>query len=316
MRTPSRVHQVVLGFITGLLLLQQTAMAQFGGPVTVVADTSPTTISIASATNRSFLEELAHNIDEASQWIEQQNQRFAEIKHWESELTNLTGILSQAEDLVANKDEIIKSMSELAKIRRGVWQLYDQASGMVRRRIVSLKNIDDRVRQGIFNMDANLSDLEEYIRTGLGSGSEQKMNNLERMATLDVELQRWYEELQTCLYKKMLAVKQQKQDREAVEAETAKPEKERSQQTIGDASQELAQLETYIEGLDKRISELTSLIEERCKRYNMKMKDMSDFARQVEANQKAWQDYLNVNQKAIEELDNYAKTPSRRPQGQ
>ena len=313
-RTPNRLKQVILGVVVGLLLSQQTAMAQFGGAVTVVADTSPTTVAIASATKSSFLEDLAHNIKEAQEWLKEQEHRFAEIKKWEAELTNLTGILPQAEDLVANKDSIIRSLSEVAKIRRGIWQLYDQIDGMVRRRIVSLKNIDDRLRQGIFNMDANMNDLEEYIRTGLGSGSEQKMNNLERMATLDVELQRWYEELQKTLYKKMITLKQQKQDREAIEAEAAKPEKERSQVTIAEAQQELAQLETLIEQLDRRISELTSLIEERCKRYNMKMKDMSDFARQVEANQKAWQEFLNVNQEALRELDNYVKKPSRRPQ--
>lgn len=314
MRTPNRFSQVLLGVMVGLLLTQQTAMAQFGGPVTVVADTSPTTIAIAQSTNRSFWEDFYHHIEEAKKWVEEQNHRFDEIKKWEAELTNLGGILSQAEDLVANKDSIIRSLSEVAKIRRGIWQLYDQIESSVRRRIVSLKNIDDRLRNGVFSMEANLNDLEEYIRTGLGSVSEQKMNNLERMATLDVELQRWYEELQKTLYKKMIALKQQKQDREAIEAENAKPEKERSQVTIAEAQNELALLESHIEGLDKRISELTSLIEARCKQYNMKMKDMSDFARQVEANQKAWQEFLNVNQEALKELDNYVKTPSRKPQ--
>jgi uncharacterized phage infection (PIP) family protein YhgE len=312
-RTPPLYQQLFLGLLIGLLLLQGTASAQFGGPVTVVADTSPTTVAVAANTGKSFLEDLKRNIKEAQEWVAQAEQRAKEIEHWANELSNLKGILGHAEEIVGFNDNILRGMADLGKSIRGIIQLKDQVENMVRRRIVALKNIDDRLRGGIFNADQNLADLEEYIRSGLGRGSEAKLNNLERLAQMDVELQRWYEELQKTLYKKMVAQQQQKKDREALEAELAKPVKEQSADTIKSAKDELALLDSYIEGLEKRISELTSLIEERCKIYKVQMKDMSDFARQVEANQQAWREFLNVNQEAIKRLEQYQKTPSRRP---
>ncbi len=312
-RTPPLYQQLILGLLVGLFLIQGTALAQFGGPVTVVADTSPTTVAVASNTGKSFFEDLQRNIKEAQEWVKQAEQRAKEIEHWANELSNLKGILGQAEDMVAFNDHMIHAMSDLGKSIRGIIQLKDQIENMVRRRIVALKNIDDRLRSGVFNMDQNLADLEEYIRSGLGRGSEAKLNNLERLAQLDVQLQRWYEELQKCLYAKMVAIKQQEQDKKALDDELAKPEKERSADTIKSAKDELSLLDSYLENLDKRISELTSLIEERCKVYKMQMKDMSDFARQVEANEQAWREFLNVNQEAIKRLEEYQKKPSRRP---
>ncbi|HEY0172530.1 MAG TPA: hypothetical protein VGB98_16025 [Pyrinomonadaceae bacterium] len=313
MRKPTLYQQLILGLLVGLFFIQGTALAQFGGPVTVVADTSPTTIAVAANTGKSFVEDLQKNIKEAQEWIKQAEQRAKEIEHWAKQLSSLKGILGQAEEMVGFNDNILRGMSDLGKSIRGIFQLKDQIENMVRRRIVALKNIDDRLRSGVFNMDQNLADLEEYIRSGLGRGSEAKLNNLERLAQLDVELQRWYEELQGCLYKKMVAVKQQSHDRKAMDDELAKPTKEQSADTIKSAKEELALLDSYLEDLDKRISELTSLIEERCKIYKVQMKDMSDFARQVEANQQAWREFLNVNQEAIKQLEHYQKTPSRRP---
>ena len=313
MKRPGLLQQIVIGVLVSLCLTPTVALAQFGGPVTVVADTSPTTIAVAANTGKSFLEDLKHNIEQAKKWLDEQEHRFAEVKQWEAELTNLTGILGKAEEMVANTDRYRKTIADLGQAIRGVFQLYAQVDNMVRRRIIALKNIDDRLRGGIFNMDANLSDLEEYIRNGLGRASEDRINNLERLAQLDIELQRWYEELQACLYKKMVAQQQQKKDQEALDAELAKPEAVRSGDTIKSAKDELPLLVSYIEQLDKRISELTSLIEERCKKYGTKMKDMTDFARQVEANQQAWREFLNVNQEALRQLDDYQNTPSRRP---
>jgi DNA repair exonuclease SbcCD ATPase subunit len=315
MKTPKLYQQVILGLLIGMFIVPANVVAQFGGPVTVVADTSPTTVAVAANTGKSFVEDLKRNIQEAKEWIEQQEQRAREIEHWIQEMASLGGILDRAEEMIANKDSMIRSMSNLGQTIRGIIQLKDQIESFVRRRIIALKNIDDRLRSGIFNMDANLADLEEYIRNGLGRGSESKLNNLERLAQMDVELQRWYEELQRCLYKKMIAQKQVVADRKTLDDEIAKPEKERSVPTINAAKDELSMLDTHIEQLDTRISELTSLIEERCKRYKMKMKDMSDFARQIEANQQAWKDFLNVNQEALKELEAYQKTPSKQPRG-
>lgn len=312
-RKPTLFEQVITGMLVGLFVLPAGALAQLGGPVTVVADTSPTTVAVATNTGKSFIEDLKRNIEEAKAWLAEAEQRAREIEHWANEITNLTGILNRAEEMIANKDNMIRSMSGLGQAIRGIIQLKDQVENLVRRRIISLKNIDDRLRSGVFNMDANLNDLEEYIRSGLGRASEARLNNLERLAQLDVELQRWYEELQKCLYKKMVALKQQKQDEEVLAGELAKPEKERSVPTINAAQQELSQLEAYIEQLEKRISELTSLIEARCKIYKTQMRDMSDFARQIDANNTAWREFLNVNQEALRQLDEYQKQPSQQP---
>lgn len=315
MKKTNLLQQVIIGLLVGLFILPGNVVAQFGGPVTVVADTSPTTVAVAANTGKSFVEDLKRNIGEAKEWIAEGERREREVEHWIAELASLGGIMDRAEEMIANKDSMIRSMSNLGQTIRGIIQLKDQIESLVRRRIIALKNIDDRLRSGIFNMDANLADLEEYIRNGLGRGSESKLNNLERLAQMDVELQRWYEELQRCLYKKMIAQKQVIEDRKNLDAELAKPEKERSVPTINAAKDELSMLDTHIEQLETRISELTSLIEERCKRYKVKMKDMGDFARQVEANQQAWREFLNVNQEALKELEEYQKKPSRLPNG-
>jgi hypothetical protein len=55
-------------------------------------------------------------------------------------------------------------MSNIGRTVRGAYQLKNQVEAIVTTRLKWLKSIDDRLRNGIFDPDADMRDFDEYLR--------------------------------------------------------------------------------------------------------------------------------------------------------
>jgi chromosome segregation ATPase len=84
-----------------------------------------------------------------------------------------------------------------------------------------------------------------------------------------------------------------KQAKDKLDAELAKPQTEQCATCISDLKLEIASCEKIIADLDTQITNLSTQIEDRVKRYNLTMEERVRIANRVKATDEAW-DNLNI----------------------
>src|SRR5437868_668009 len=127
-----------------------------------------------------FTQHLQEYIKEAERWVETVNHYTTMVENAVKQVTTLGGILTLIDRTVARDDSIFASFANLGRSIRGVFTLKRQIEALVVRNIRSLKNIDDRLKAGIFNPQADLADLEDYLKSSIGRASQDRAATLER----------------------------------------------------------------------------------------------------------------------------------------
>src|SRR5262249_14426843 len=150
-------HQLTLGlFISILIMPVQPAQAQW-----TVFDPAQYKLQVAK------------KLEEAQRYVQMFDKAV-------KQLTTLKGVLERAEDLVAKQRNAITTMSNIGRKVRASYQLKEQLQAIVTTRLTMLKSIDDRLRRGIFDPEADMRDLEGYLRASIGRSSQDTVANLER----------------------------------------------------------------------------------------------------------------------------------------
>src|SRR5262245_50418407 len=136
MRKKSMLYHLNLGLLVGVLIMPPSvAQAQW-----TVFDPAQYTLQIAK------------KVEEANRWIQHRTNLV-------QQLTTLKGVLEKTEDLVAKQKNAITTMSNIGRTIRASFQLKDQLEAIVTTRLDMIKRIDDRLRNGIFDPEADLRDL-------------------------------------------------------------------------------------------------------------------------------------------------------------
>jgi hypothetical protein len=271
MRKIAIVNQLVLGLLIGVLLIPpQTAQAQW-----TVYDPAQYTLQVSK------------KVEEAAQWVEHK-QKLVE------QLTTLRGVLTKAEDLVAKQNNTIATMSNIGRTVRASFQLKDQLEAIVTTRLSMIKRINDRANIGIFDPEADLRDLDEYLRNSIGRSSQDMIANRERLIRMDNQLESWQRELTLKNAKKSWAKGKQKETQDKIKTENQKPAEQQCASCIASLMQELASYEVLISQLETEIADLLCKIEDRVKQYNIKMEERVKFGRQVQSMNNAWSEFNNA----------------------
>src|SRR5262245_61875491 len=148
MNRPTLARQICLGLLIGFLITPaRPAHAQW-----TVFD--PTQYAL----------QVKKRIEEAERYVKM-------FDNAVKQLTTLKGVLEKADDLVAKQRNAITTISNIGRTVRGVYQLKDQLEAIVIARMGALKSINERLRNGIFNPEADLKDFEEYLRNSIGRSS-------------------------------------------------------------------------------------------------------------------------------------------------
>lgn len=274
MRKPSLARQLLIGLLLGALLMPTTAQAQW-----TVYDPAQYALQIKK------------KIDEATRWLETVR-HYAEIyEKAAQQVTTLGGILKTTEDLVAKQRNMIAAMSNIGQTVRGAYRLKNQLETLVVTRIRALNAINDRLRNGIFDPEADLRDFEEYLRNSIGRSSQDTVANLERLARMDNQLERLRHDLEVAKFRRAGVEQQKKLALENIAGELAKPEDARCASCISDIKQELANCELLIAHLDSEITRLQTEIETRVKKYNVVLEERVNFGQQVQAVNQAWTEF-------------------------
>jgi chromosome segregation ATPase len=267
MMKKSLFYRLTLGLLIGALIMPaHLAHAQFGG---IVYDKINHKTAIAKK-----LEDAANHSKTFDNAIKQ--------------LTTLRGVLGKVEDMVAKNKNAINTMANIGRTVRSTIQLKEQVEAIVRTRLTMLKSIDDRLRNGIFDPEANLRDFENYLRNSIGRRSQDTLATLDRLRRMDNTLERLYSDLQDLEVKKAqvnlkIAILNNKFDEI-----TSRSEADGDTVSGPALMQEIAACKALIAQYDSEIKDLRGRIEERHKKYHVLMEERIRFGEHVDETTYAW----------------------------
>ena len=282
MRRKSLLHQFTLGLLIGILLIPSRAQAQW-----TVYDPAQYALQISK------------KIEEANRWIEHRTKLV-------EQLTTLKGVLDKTDELLSKQKNAITTMSNIGRTVRGAYQLKNQVEAIVTTRLKWLRSIDDRLRNGIFDPDADMRDFDEYLRESIGRTSQDTIANRERLARMDNQLEKWQLELNKARVERAKAEAKSNAAKELRDKELDKPESERCAQCIADLNQEMATYDILITQLKVQIADLERQIENRVKEYNIQLQERVKFGEQVQSLNDGWSRFnnsLDELQKALSKVN-------------
>lgn len=289
---------LLLGVLIGDLLAPSAAQAQF-----TVFDPAQ------------YALQIERQIEEANRWLERVKQYSEEINKLAEQLATMKGILGQAEKLVLHNNNLTRTMAQIGQTVRDVFALKRAIESMVVSRLSMIRSIKTRLMSGIFDPDADLRDFEDYLRNSIGRQSQDKIATMNRIAMFDATLARLYHDLQTAQARQAATAQQMKLARDKLDAELAKPQSDLCATCISDLKVEIATCEKMIVDLDAHITDLSTQIEERVKRYNLTMEERVRIANRVKATDEAWSS-LNIVKDSIFDAIQNGGMPSPSPSPQ
>jgi len=265
MREKSLLSQLTLGLLIGVLFMPPSvAQAQW-----TVHDPPQ------------YVLQVKKRLEEANRWVQT-------YQNAVQQLTTLGGILKTTEDLMVKQRNAIATMSSIGQTVRGMYQLKDQFEAIVISRMRAFKSIESRLRNGIFDPEADMRDFDEYLRNSIGRSSQDTIATRERLMRMDNELKRMQDDLESAEQRKAWAVRKKQAALKKLEEEGKKPEADKCAICISSLNQELAECEQLIAASERVISDLRYGIESRVKKYNVEMEERIKFGRQVQTMNDAW----------------------------
>ncbi len=284
MNKRSLCYRLTLGLFIGILIMPvQPAQAQLGG---VVFDP------------KAYALQVAKRLEDAQRYVKM-------FDNAVQQLTTLRGVLEKADDLVAKQRNAINTMSNIGRTVRASFQLKDQLEAVVKTRLNMLRSIDNRLRNGIFDPEADMRDLEDYLRSSIGRSSQDTVANLERLKHMDNQLERWDLELKKAR-KGLAEAERDRQDAKAeLDAQEALPEAERCALCMVSSREKISNCDVLIAHYTSKIDELLCQIENRHRDYHVLMDERVKFGQQVNSTNQAWTDFNNSMDELQRALSKY-----------
>jgi hypothetical protein len=230
--------------------------------------------------------QLAKKVEEANRWLETVRHYTTMVDKTIQQLTTMQGVLRNVDEQLARNVRLVRFISNVGQIVRGSYQLKRQLDGMIRYRIAMLKGIDDRLRNGIFDPEQDLKDLENYLKFTIGRSADQTVARLDKLARNDSQLESWY--VRRTQVQKDLAVAREvlKQAEQQLEIEKSKADADQS--SLAHLNDVILQQQHLIAELEKEHLELQDKITERGAKYGLRLQDMENFAFSIMAATDGW----------------------------
>lgn len=293
----TRLRQMVLGVVLGGLLTASV-------PKPVVAQWT-----VYDPANHATA--IEHKIEDWLHWVQQLQDNIRKIELLVKQWTTMKDVLVNAEKLVAHNVTWAATMASIGNSIRGIYRLKSSLINLVRYRVRALISIRNRLKNGLFNPSADLEDLEEYLRDGLGRASVARIATLERLASFDVTLQTLYERWSEACARRAGLEKEKTELEARHEAAVAR----------GDAPDAIASIEEQLQMVDSKLIEINKLIDElwtemteRAKKYHVHLEARQRAGRQAAEMAVAWDDFFVIKQEFIDTLEEYAANYDRQRQ--
>jgi hypothetical protein len=230
--------------------------------------------------------QLAKKVEEANRWLETVRHYTTMVDKTIQQLTTMQGVLRNVDEQLARNVRLVRFISNVGQIVRGSYQLKRQLEGMIRYRIAMLKGIDDRLRNGIFDPEQDLKDLENYLKFTIGRSADQTVARLDKLARNDSQLESWC--IRRTQVQKDLVVAREvlKQTEQQLEIEKTKADVDQS--NLAHLNDVILQQQQLIAELEKEHLELQDKITDRAAKYGLRLQDMENFAFSIMAATDGW----------------------------
>jgi len=292
MRRSNVTYYLVIGLLLGLLVMPpQPAQAQW---------------TVYDPANHAT--QIERMIEDAARWLETIDKYRKDIEHYAKmydkaveQLTTMKGVLKTVDEQLAKHKDLIFFVNDVGRIVRDSFRLYEQLERLVLHRIRALKNIDDRIRNGIFDIEQDKRDFETYLKHTMGRSARDTLSQRVRLAQMDTQLAFWLDEKQKL--EKQIATYNEllKKAREELSRELNKsPQNQRNVQLLVETC---IHYESMVSELTRQHAELTAKINDRTAQHGVRIQEMENFARQVVAVNDAWKSLTRARDKIAATLD-------------
>jgi hypothetical protein len=295
MTTKQLLRHFVIGLIVGLLIFPPLpAQAQW-----TVFDPSQYALQVKK------------RVEEARRWVETIDQHTRTYITMVQQLTTLKGVLKTVDKQLFKNRQAALLANDIGKILNDSDKLRRRLDGMIRYEVRTLKSIDDRLEQGIFDPDADLRDIQNYLLYTMGRDARQTVDRMQRLARADNQLATWWDEKRKLEQEVSRISDALKANHALLEKEEELPlEDPRDIQHLNDA---ILEQEKQIAGLRARIKDLTEKINQRVKDYGLRLEDMENFAHQIDATNEMWKELQKTKVEMQQTMDSLITGGSAQP---
>lgn len=254
--------------------------------------------------------QLAKKIEEAARWIETINHYVAmyekaaqQYQKMVESVTNLRGILDKVDEQVMRHKQLITTYAQLGKLIRGTFELKRRIENTITSQIQSVVNISRRLRNGIFDMEQNKRDLDDFLRHSIGRRADAELKNLERLAKLDAELERMLYDREMVLLDLAKLYEEREKIAEKIRAiDTNNPANQDGVQSLIDQMLAVNLRITTVEG---QLRELEAKIQEKFVKYGLKIKQMTEFGSEIRKTNEMMPGITQASKEFMIELEKY-----------
>ena len=254
--------------------------------------------------------QLSKKIEEATRWMETVNQYITmyenAVKQYQKmveSVTNLRGILDKVDEQITRHKQLITTYAQLGKLIRGTYELKRRIENTITSQIQSIVNISRRLRNGIFDMDQNKRDLDDFLRHSIGRRADAELKNLERLAKLDAELERMLYDREMVLLDLAKLYEEREKIAEKIRAiDTTDPANQDGVQSLIDQMLAVNLRITTVEG---QLRELEAKIQEKFVKYGLKIEQMTEFGEQIRQTNEMMTGITKASDEFMSELEKY-----------
>ncbi len=254
--------------------------------------------------------QLSKKIEEATRWIETINHYISmyekaaqQYQKMVESVTNLRGILDKVDEQITRHKQLITTYASLGKLIRGTFELKRRIENTITSQIQSIVNISRRLRNGIFDMDQNKRDLDDFLRHSIGRRADAELRNLERLAKLDSELERMLYDREMVLLDLAKLYEEREKIAEKIRAiDTSNPANQDGVQSLIDQMLAVNLRITTVEG---QLRELEAKIQEKFVKYGLKIEQMTEFGTEIRKTNEMMTGITQASKEFMIELEKY-----------
>lgn len=254
--------------------------------------------------------QLAKKIEEATRWVETINHYISmyetAVKQYQKmveSVTSLRGILDKVDEQITRHKQLITTYASLGKLIRDTFELKRRIENTITSQIQSIVNISRRLRNGIFDMDQNKRDLDDFLRHSIGRRADAELRNLERLAKLDSELERMLYDREMILLDLAKLYEEREKIAEKTRAiDTSDPANQDGVQSLIDQMLAVNLRITTVEG---QLRELEAKIQEKFVKYGLKIEQMTEFGAQIRQTNEMMTGITKASDEFMTELEKY-----------
>lgn len=254
--------------------------------------------------------QLAKKIEEATRWIETINHYVSmyekavqQYQKMVESVTNLRGILDKVDEQITRHKQLITTYAQLGKLIRGTFELKRRIENTITSQIQSVVNISRRLRNGIFDMDQNKRDLDDFLRHSIGRRADAELKNLERLAKLDAELERMLYDREMVLLD--LAKLYEEREKIAEKIRAIDTTNEANQDGVQSLINQMLAVNLRITTVEGQLRELEAKIQEKFLKYGLKIEQMTEFGTEIRKTNEMMTGITQASKEFMIELEKY-----------